>query len=254
MPVLISLLFGLAIGSFLNAAIFRLHYGLPIWRGRSQCFTCRMELAWHDLLPVASFLLLRGHCRTCDAEIHWQYPVVELVTALLFVLALTLVPLGLPLGVSLAQLFFWWFIFAIFIFLFVYDARYGELPDQITLPAILIAFVWMQMMHWGWQSSLIGGVVGGGFFLAQYLISRGRWVGGGDIRLGFLIGLVVGWPLVAPSFILAYVLGLVGVLILLGLRRKTFGETVPFGTYLIAGALIAIFFAEPLLKYIGRML
>jgi len=166
-------IFGLALGSFFNVVIWRIHSLKSIIKPRSFCPNCRSSIKWVDNIPLISFLMLRGKCRHCQKSISWQYPLVEFSTGLLFAWLYTVF--------GLTPIFFSLVIFTSFlIILFVYDARYYIIPDQISLPAIVIAFIVNIFLGVSWLNLLIGMVLGAGFFLFQFLISGGRWIGGGD--------------------------------------------------------------------------
>lgn len=137
---------------------------------------------------------------------------------------------------------------AILVFLaavFIYDALYGEIPDLYTVfPSVILAPLSL-ISGWHTASSLaLGAAVGGGFFLLQHFVSRGRWVGGGDIRLGVFMGVILGWPRVALALFLAYVLGAAASVALIALKRKTIRDTAAFGTYLALATVIAMLWGE----------
>lgn len=226
----IIFLFGAAVGSFLNVVIHRLQRGESFIRGRSHCPHCRHTLAWHDLLPVISFFILGRRCRHCQAKISWQYPLVELVLGLLFAFGLWAVDGFWPLLVYFTAAFF-------FVALWVSDATTYLIPDKLSLPAIVVVFVLNWLSGVRPTSLLLGAVLGGLWFLLQFVFSRGRWVGGGDVRLGILIGSLLGYPLVFVGLALAYIGGsLVAIALLLSGRRRL-GSRLPFATMLLPSAL-----------------
>ncbi|OGY91192.1 MAG: hypothetical protein A3H70_02500 [Candidatus Komeilibacteria bacterium RIFCSPLOWO2_02_FULL_48_11] len=225
-------LIGAAVGSFLNVVIHRLERHESFVRGRSHCPRCRHVLAWYDLLPVISFFALGRRCRYCRAKISWQYPLVEVATGLLFALG----P-GLVQGFWPALTYF--IAVAFFMVLWVFDATSYLVPDRVSLPAIAIIFVLNFLSGVKMSSLLLGAVLGGLWFLLQFAISRGRWVGGGDVRLGILIGVLLGYPLVFIGLALAYLGGSLIAAVLLLLGRKRFGSRLPFATMLLPAALAA---------------
>ena len=170
-PLLLFVL-GCCIGSFINAAEYRLAIGEDIASGRSHCRNCTYTLAWYDLVPLLSFVVLSGKCRACKQTISWQYPVVEIVTGVLFAAAFFLRPTPID-AWSIAVLVRDLVVIASAVFLFVYDFKYSLLPDAVTLPCIVLFAVSSIAFGLSWQSVLIGTIVGGGFFLLQYLLSRG---------------------------------------------------------------------------------
>lgn len=239
-------LFGLVIGSFLNVVILRTQVRESL-RGRSHCPSCKKTLGVFELVPVLSFFALRGKCLFCHAKISWQYPIVELATGILFLLAFLRLSYGIFLPDGFLQETFWIFlvrdlvILSLLIILFVYDFKYGLLPDFFTLPAIVVALgmnVWLGIPFW---SLVLGGVAIGGFFVAQFFLSKGRWVGAGDIRFGFLIGFLLGFANGIAALFLAYALGAVVSIFLLARRSVGLKTEIPFGTFLaVATALILL--------------
>ncbi len=248
----LSAIFGLCVGSFLNALIFRLRQGRSVWRGRSQCPACRATLRWFELIPVASFVIQTGRCRRCRVKISWQYPLVELTTAILFILGLQQYPIS-NIQYLFINLLIYWFIVSVLIVLFVYDLRYGELPDKITLPAILILLIYQIWRYWildiGYWILVMALLVGGGFFALQYFLSRGKWIGGGDIRLGVLMGVILGWPKILVALFLAYVGGAIISVFLLLLKKKTLKSAVPFGVFLIPATFAAMFWGQRIVEW-----
>jgi prepilin signal peptidase PulO-like enzyme (type II secretory pathway) len=244
---------GLIMGSFLNAWEWRLSVGKNVAKGRSMCPKCEHQLAWYDNIPAVSFLLLRGACRHCKAKISWQYPVVEIVTGLLFVFVFCFHGVqGLGTGdwvLVIRDLFITYFLLAVFL----YDLKHQLIYDRMTLlPAGILFVYYLVTNHQSLVSMLLGVIIGGGFFLAQYLVSNGKWIGGGDIRLGVFMGVILGWPLILVALFLAYIIGAGVSVPLLLLKKKSFASKVPFGTYLVVGTFIAMFWGRELLDwYIG---
>ena len=227
---IIIFLFGLAIGSFLNCLIYRLEHNQSFLRGRSYCPHCRHQLDLWDLIPVLSFLILRGKCRYCQQKISWQYPLVEIFTGLIFLLIINY------------QLSIINFIIAPFlIIIFIYDLKHYIIPDKIIYPAILIAAIF-NFTNW---LSALGAAA---FFLIIVLVSRGKWMGVGDIKLGFLMGLLLDWPSVLIALFLAFMTGaIIGIgLIISG--KKSLKSEVPFGPFLVFGTFIALFFGQRIIE------
>lgn len=251
LQIALSFLLGSCIGSFINAAEYRLARQEKVANDRSRCRTCRATLPWYDLFPVFSFMALRAKCRACRGPISWQYPAVEIVTGLLYVLVLLMHPVVASpwdalvlvrdiLAVSVA------------VFLFVYDFKYQLLPDAVTIPAAITFAVISLLLGMTWGSLLLGMAVGGGCFLLQYVMSKGRWVGGGDIRYGALLGSLFGWPLVLVSLFLSYVIGSVFAVVLLASRRRKVGDAIAFGTFLSLGLIATLWKGKELLTwYLG---
>ena len=235
-------LFGLAIGCFLNVVIYRLFSGQSIIFGRSRCPQCKKDIFWHDNIPILSFINLSGRCRFCEKKISFQYPLVEFFTALIFVL------FYLKFGLTLQFLVY--LIFTGFlIVIFVYDLKYYLILDRITIPAIIIAILLNLYLGINFWILLSGAIIGGGFFLIQLLISSGRWIGGGDIRLGILMGAMLGWQKLLAALFLAYILGAIIGIILIILKKKKMSSLVPFGTFLSLATLIILLWGEAILVW-----
>ena len=244
---------GLAFGSFLNAWVFRTHENIKVSAGRSMCIFCHRQLAWYENIPLFSFIFLRGKCHTCRKQISWQYPLVELAIAIIFVL--TALWRGADPFVLTAPLLRDWILVFNLAFIFLYDLRYGEILDGPTIPTAILLFFFSIPLGWHtWQGMLIGIAVGAGLFLFQYLISSGRWIGGGDIRLGLLMGVILGWPNILVALLLAYVFGgLISLLLVWGKKKDLQSET-PFGTYLTAATFVTMFFGEAIINwYLGML-
>lgn len=237
---ILSFLLGLALGSFANAVIYRLRVRMSPFKGRSLCPKCKQTLKALDLVPVLSYVFLRGRCRYCGKKISLQYPVVELSMALLS-LAMTL---RFGLGVHAAfGVVLSWFLLVIF----VYDLKYQLILDRVSVPAMVFALIGSLAIHRSFTSILLGGILGGGFFLIQYVLSKGRWIGGGDIRLGLVLGLAFGWPLTIVCLILAYFSGAVVSVLLVIRRRRSWSSLVPFGTFLSFAGVVTFLYGNELL-------
>ncbi len=257
-------LFGLVIGSFINAVLWRLREQEKIALARSMCPSCRHVLGVFDLIPLISFLFLRGKCRYCEKQISWSYVLIEVVTGVLFSLAY-LAAGGAAVFETFSTLAFFLrnlVFISVLIVIFFYDFRWYLILDKVTVPSIVVAYglngfllsktircdVWYQcFLDVSWVNLLIAAGVGGGFFLAQYMVSSGRWIGGGDIRLGVLMGGMLGYPRIGLALFLAYVVGAAFALCLLLLGKKQFGSQIPFGTFLSAATIATLLYGETIL-------
>jgi leader peptidase (prepilin peptidase)/N-methyltransferase len=227
---------GLAVGSFLNVCIHRLPLGMSIVSPPSRCPSCGRFLSWSDNVPVLSYTLLSGKCRSCRAPISIMYPVVELITAVVFVAGYWWYGLTPLLAVRL--------LFACaMIVLFVIDLQHRILPNIITLPGIAIGFVCSFFLAPGVISSLIGIAIGGGIPWAMYelwlLIRHEEGMGFGDVKMLAMIGAFLGWQLVLFTLMVASMLGsVVGVVMILS-KKGSLKYALPFGTFLAVAALMA---------------
>jgi leader peptidase (prepilin peptidase)/N-methyltransferase len=252
MPALIVFCFGALVGSFLNVCILRLPKDESIVFPGSHCVSCKHPLAWFDNIPFFSFMLLKGKCRYCGKKISWQYFIVELLTALLFVVFyyfFGVSPKGaLYLALTLALLVE-----------SVIDMRYKIIPDQITLPAIVIALLacaFFPSIHnetshaRGFLAALIGMLVGGGFLyvagtIAEWILKK-EAMGGGDVKLLAAIGAVIGWRGVVWTIFMASLFGsVVGIY----LRIKKGEELIPFGPFLGLGAFLYLFIGPQMTEW-----
>lgn len=254
---------GSIVGSFLNALLWRLSVGESMLRGRSMCTDCHTSLEARDLIPLVSFFILRRRCRHCRSKISWRYPIIESCAGALFVLAYSLflrdVPEGLVQSVILGEhgraliiLVRNWFYISVLLALFYYDLRWSLVPDRITLPAIIAGLLTQLMLFpQSFLFTMLAVCVGAGFFAAQYLVSRGAWIGGGDIRLGALMGVMLGWPAVLVALFGAYIAGAAVAVVLLALRLKNRKSEIPFGPFLTGATVIVLLYGDELLNIIG---
>ena len=235
-------LFGLAIGSFLNVVIVRVPEGRSLWRPRSTCPGCSAQLAWHDNVPVLSFLWLRGRCRKCGMRISSRYPVVEGVTAATLAAAyLALGPTGdfIVAAVLLATL----------VVVTAIDLQHQLIPDVITLPGILVGLVAnLAIGRVSWLDCVIGIALGGGLFLVIILVSRGG-MGGGDMKLGAMLGAFLGWKALLFALFAAIVLGGVVAVAVLVSGRRGRKDQIPFGPFLATGGAMALFWGERIIDW-----
>ena len=245
-------LLGLTVGSFLNVVIFRLRFGDSPFRGRSYCDHCHKKIPWYDNIPLLSFVLLGGKCRNCQKKISAAYPAIEFLVGLEFVWVYWLLTtnfnfFGQVEGFySLGLLAYWLILFSGLIAMAVYDLKYMIIPDEILWPVTLVAFLRLFFSH-QWQV-VPAGLVSSAFLGALYLITRGRGMGLGDVKLAFLMGLVLGWPLVALAYFVAFLTGAAA-----GVTgKKKLKSKIAFGPFLILGTIIAKLWGLNIIKwYIG---
>jgi leader peptidase (prepilin peptidase) / N-methyltransferase len=240
---------GALIGSFLNVCIFRLPLRKDIALSRSACARCQRQLAWYENVPVISYLALRGRCRTCRQPISIRYPIIELVTAALF--AWSTWYFG-PSVLLVSRLVFG----CALIVLFAIDLEHHLLPNVITLPGIVVGFLFSFLTAPGWPSSLIGIVVGGGVLWAiaegYYRLRHEEGLGMGDVKMLAMIGAFLGWQLTLVTLMMASVAGsVVGVGMIVS-QRGGLKYALPFGTFLALGAAVAATVGTDLLAwYVG---
>lgn len=264
MVVFVLLLFGIIIGSFINALVWRLHYNsshkkkLSIVNGRSICPNCGHKLAILDLIPLFSWLFLGGKCRYCKKPISIQYPIVELLTGVLFVCSKLFWNYGFD---TYGKLLFiiWSVILVILIVLTIYDIRWKLLPNILVSPLIILSTVFIFILYLAGNNILIltsavwGIVVVFGLFYILFATSSGKWIGGGDVKLAVAIGLLVGGP--AASILMIFLASLFGSLYSLPLiivSGKKVNQKIPFGPFLIISTYICFFFSEQILVWYQR--
>jgi len=253
---LIFFFFGLAAGSFLNCIIYRLEIKSSFLRGRSFCPHCKHILSWQDLIPVFSFLILKGKCSYCDKKISWQYPLVELATGILFVLVINN---QYPILNFQSLLFtvYRLLISCFLIIIFIYDLKHYIIPDKVIYPAIVMAIVWLGLNSIFFNahpksyllnsiSSALGAAL---FFWAIVLVSKGKWMGLGDIKLAFLMGLFLGFPEILVALFGGFLIGAIIGLGLVATKKKTLESEVPFAPFLVAGTFIATLWGESLISW-----
>lgn len=291
MIIAILIVFGLVFGSFVNALVWRLHQqelaskklkvhnvrkavkakllstfhfplstksdNLSIVHGRSMCPECRHELSALDLVPVFSWLYLRGKCRYCHKPISIQYPLVELITAGLFVASYVWWPSTVSSLLSTMQFATWLLILIGLVSLTVYDLRWMLLPNRLIYPISGLAAVFALINVYfanapvtALINTALAVLVGGGIFYVIFQVSSGKWIGGGDVRLGWMLGLLVATPAKAVLMIfLASVIGSLVSLPLLARGKLKIKASIPFGPFLIAGAIITVLFGADILNW-----
>lgn len=252
MAVILAVLVGLCLGSFLNVLLARLYRPGRIGKkgivaGRSECFSCRHRLPWYDLIPLASWVALGGQCRFCHARIPMQYPVVEAAVAGIF--GLFAYHSAVPTPES-------WFSFVFlfgFLALFFFDRQSFILPDVVMAPMIALALMFRGVSH---PESLVPALVSG-FLMAAcfgilYAVSRGRWVGFGDVKLMALVGILFGYPTAWLVLVASVWLGAFWGLALIGMGRATRETALPFGSFVSCVAILAILFQHELQLFIQQ--
>lgn len=243
-------LIGLAVGSFLNVVIYRVPAGLSVLHPPSRCPVCEQEIAPRDNIPVLSWLLLRGKCRGCSTAIAKRYPLVELLTAVVFVL------ITLRFGVS-AELPAYLYLGGVGVALAFIDLDTKRLPDVLTLPSYAVALVLLAIPAvvddaWGcWLRAVLAGLALGLFYGVLWF-AYPAGMGFGDVKFSGVLGIYLGWlswATVALGGFLGFLLGaLVGVA-LLATRRATRKTGIPFGPFMILGALLAVLWGQPLIGW-----
>jgi leader peptidase (prepilin peptidase)/N-methyltransferase len=242
---------GAIVGSFLNVCIYRLPLRKSVVWPSSACTKCGRELSWYENIPVLSWLALRARCRTCHTPISVRYPLVEALTATMFALAWwqygpgALLASRLVLGCAL-------------IVLFAIDLEHQLLPNVITLPLIVVGFLFSFFTEPGWAASLIGILAGGGVLFAiaeiYYRVRHQEGLGMGDVKMLAMVGAFLGWKLTVLTLMLASFSGTLIGLVLIVSKRGGLQYALPFGTFLALGAAAAATVGPSLLEwYLGLL-
>lgn len=269
MILFILIVLGLCFGSFINAYVWRLHAkkktgkfsNLSIWHGRSMCPNCQHTLSTKDLIPVVSWILLGSKCRYCKKPISPQYPIVELLTPALFVFSYLFWPYTFNSeGITL---FILWLVFLIgFIELSIYDLRWRMLPNRIVTPLIFLALIQLviQLIFFNGGLSLLLGAFWGvllsaGLFYVIFIISNGTWIGGGDVKLAIVLGLLLGGPMKTVIMIfMASLIGLVVSVILMSTKKMNSKSMIPFGPFLILATIISYLIGTGIINWYNRLI
>jgi prepilin signal peptidase PulO-like enzyme (type II secretory pathway) len=249
---------GAAFGSFAGVLAWRIHKKKDWVHGRSQCDHCKHQLAAKDLVPIFSWLALHGKCRYCKKPISWQLPAIELFAALVFAASYAFWPGGLH-GAGAWVLFITWLVtLTSLLALLIYDIRWMLLPSKIIYPTAAIAATGRFIYLVGFESdkghALVQWVfslaVASGVFWVLFVISKGKWIGFGDIRLGFITGTILASP--EKSFLMIFlgsVLGTLYVLPALIKGKSTVDTKLPYGPFLILGCIIALLFGNDIINW-----
>jgi prepilin signal peptidase PulO-like enzyme (type II secretory pathway) len=241
---------GAAVGSFLNVVTLRTIAGESWIKGRSRCDHCQHQIAWFDNIPLLSFLILKGKCRYCQQAIDLIHPVVELLMASLFVwwfwagsvfFKLTQQPF------VVLQPVFWLVVGICFILIFVIDLQYLIIPDSLVVILVVATAAYRLILTLAGIMqprdlliSLAAILVLSGFFFGLWFLTKGKGFGFGDVKLSIPLALLLGWPKVVVGVFLSFVLGSLVASILLVLKKKKFGQVIPFGPFLILGSTVAL--------------
>lgn len=262
---IITSLFGLGIGSFLNVVILRLPHRASL-QGRSHCNSCKKTLRWLELIPIISFVLQKGRCRTCGTVLSWQYPIVEAITALLFGAFFWHTPQLLEMGgYTLSTLHYALFILgglvaiAASVAIFVIDLKHQIIATQ-PLIALLIAAITLTAFRLLSDPApsnpvkLLSLDVGTAGILALFLgalwfFSRGTWMGFGDVKLIFATSLLIGFPAALTALIYSFWIGGAMGMLLLIFKKKSLGSKIPFGPFILLGTAIAFLWPQWSLEY-----
>jgi len=238
---ILSFVLGTVAGSFLNVCIYRIPARQSIISPPSHCPSCDTRLTARDLVPLFSYILLRGKCRYCGTPVSLQYPGVELVTGILFVAAIR--RFGLTLDALAAAVFF-----SLLVVVSVIDIRHRIIPNGIVLTGLISGIPLNFLSREAAYDGLVGFLLGGGILLLVAVLSRGG-MGGGDIKLAAMAGIYLGWQQTLLMLLLSFLLGSVVGVAIVWAQRKTLKEAIPFGPFLSAGGVMALLWGEQMISW-----
>ncbi len=252
MPILWAGVFGLVVGSFLNVVIHRLPKEESLVLPRSRCPVCQTPIRAVDNIPIISFILLHGRCRSCQNPISWRYPLVEGLTGILFALTVA------RFGVTLQAAFLVSFLCGLEVVSFI-DLDHQIIPNAITLPGIPLGLLsGLLLGQPPFLDRLIGSLAGAGFLYLMLFYGGVMYgqeaMGEGDLNLIALVGAFLGWKGVAVTILVGCMVGSVVGLSLMALRRVSRRQHIPFGPFLSLGAVVALFWGGELIAWYLRLM
>lgn len=260
----VLVMLGLAFGSFVTALVWRLHEGKNFVSDRSECESCGHRLGALDLVPLVSWLSLRGRCRYCHKPVSWHNPASELLTGVLFVLSYIYWPLMLTSWQAWASFGIWLVYIVLLVALIFYDLRWMLLPNRLVFLLMGLGLVDLGLrldiagnlnLATYVFEALAGVAALGGVYWLLHTVSHGRWVGFGDVKLGVFIGIVLGWQQALLVLFLANILGFLAIAPALLSRKMSLQSRLPFGPFLIVAFIIAGLCGQKLLGwYFGLVL
>ena len=241
------MIFGLVFGSFFNVVGLRVPKGESIVTPPSHCDGCKRRLTAIDLVPVLSYIFLGGKCRTCGAKIGFFHPLMELLTGILFTLAY--LQFGFTPELAVALLFI-----SLLVIITVSDIAYMLIPDKVLLPFTVVLSICRVFSPLDpWWDAIVGAAVGFGILFIIAFVSKGG-MGGGDIKLFFVIGLVLGFKLTIVALFMSAVIGLVAGVVQLMWQKKGRKQPIPFGPWIAVGSVLTYFYGQEILEWYTNLL
>ncbi len=229
---------GLIIGSYVAALTWRMPRGIKISKGRSICPNCRKKISWFDNIPVISFFLLRGRCRSCKKKISFRYPLIELSASLVFV------SLFLKFGLTI-DLLYLYFLSICLISVFIVDLEEMLIPDEFVFAGLVTTVVYLLLLNpQNLFPYLLSGFAASLFFLLIYFLTKGKGMGLGDVKLALLLGLVLGSRLTIQALFFAFVIGAIVGIIMLIFGKAHLKKPIAFGPFMIIGFYLSLFLSN----------
>ncbi|MCH7641071.1 prepilin peptidase [Patescibacteria group bacterium] len=256
------LIAGLVVGSFLSAYTYRAPRGKSVKKGRSYCDACKNPIAWYDNIPLFSFIILKGKCRDCNQKISWRYPAIEISTALIFV-AITYALANCAIGPRSSDLCIFYGILGawampflllvatVLIAIFIIDLEHKIIPDEAVLALFAITVVVFILADTNTLFiRLLAGFLASLFLLLIHIVTRGRGMGLGDVKLALFGGIILDWPQTATWLFVSFVLGSIVGLVLIALKKAAFGKQIPFGPFLVVSLGIILFWGNTITDWL----
>ena len=245
LTLIVIFLFGIVIGSFLNVVIYRVPKHEDIVVTGSHCMECGYRLAWYDLIPIVSYLVLRGRCRNCGCKLSVQYPLIEGLNGVLYVLIVVI-------NVFNVDSLLYCLLISALIALSVIDWRTYEIPIGINIFILALGLIATAIHYQDWLNHVIGFLAVSVFIYIIILATKGRGMGGGDMKLMAAAGLLLGWKEIILAFILGCILG--SIIHVIRMKVSKAEHVLAFGPYLALGILITVLFGQPILGwYLGLL-
>jgi leader peptidase (prepilin peptidase) / N-methyltransferase len=244
---LLIFIFGTLVGSFLGVVVDRLPRGKTIVKGRSRCDHCKHTLSALDLVPLLSFLALRGKCRYCHSSIGWDTFFIESITGLLFVITYLFTQSAYESQVFsfafFTSLLYYLYIVSSLIAIFFIDLEHGIIPNKIVYPAVIISLLYLAVFHTtSLPQYILSALAAFVFFFLLYVFTKKKGMGLGDVKFALLMGLILGFPGIVIALYIAFLTGaFIACMLVLWRKKKFGGGTVPFGPFLVLGTLISLF-------------
>ncbi len=241
---IVTIIYGILIGSFLNVCIYRIPEKQSVVVVRSHCMSCGKQIKWYDLVPLVSFLILRGKCRYCKAKLSWQYPAVEALNGILYGIIV------LVNGFNITSILYCLATSAL-LALSIIDWRTYEIPPSFNIFIGILGIIRLILDLPHWYNYVIGFVSVSGFLLLIFLVTKGRGIGFGDVKLMAAAGLLLGWKLIILSLGLGCVLGSIIHITLMYVKDKD--RVLAFGPYLSLGIFISMLYGEQIIEWYLHM-
>lgn len=253
--ILLVFLLGASIGSFLNVIVYRVYKKQSFVTGRSRCPKCNKQISSKDLVPLFSYLWIKGKCRFCKNKISIEYFVVELLAGLIFVgfflkyFDINFVPYNENFSNSILFLARDWLIICYMFVVFLYDLKHFIILDKVVFSGLILFFLFNLGLGYNLNELVLSALGISGFFAFQYYISKGKWIGGGDVKFGLLMGVILGWPESGVALLLSYWIGAIVGVFLIMIGKKKLGSQLPFGTFLAVSVLFTMYCSQLLIDW-----